>query len=162
MPLTGLALCVMNGAVTHCDRFVFNTCGRTIRSASRDKLEGFFSLSRPDNLHIVSSRAAYARIVVTEGGVSARRLWKQKKILKSCDPVFMTDVQGCLCCSQSRREKMADLVRQKLKVIVNTNQSECIIHRFTKDDSNPRKATSPTHQLSSLCETHGAVPITHG
>lgn len=37
MPLTGLALCVMNGAVTDADRFVFNTCGCTIRSASPDK-----------------------------------------------------------------------------------------------------------------------------
>lgn len=42
MPLTGLALCVMNGAVTDGDRFVFNTCGCTIRSASRDKLGGAF------------------------------------------------------------------------------------------------------------------------
>lgn len=42
MPLTGLALCVMNGAVTDGDRFVFNTCGCTIRSASCDKLGGFF------------------------------------------------------------------------------------------------------------------------
>ena len=41
--LTGLALCVMNGAVTDGDRFVFNTCGCTIRSASRDKLGGFLS-----------------------------------------------------------------------------------------------------------------------
>lgn len=55
MPLTGLALCVMNGAVTDADRFVFNTCGCTIRSASPDKLEAFC----PDNLHIVSSQAAY-------------------------------------------------------------------------------------------------------
>lgn len=39
--LTGLALCVMNGAVTHTDRFVFNTCGFTIRSASSDKLGAF-------------------------------------------------------------------------------------------------------------------------
>ena len=43
VPLTGLALCVMNGAVTDGDRFVFNTCGCTIRSASRDKLGGFLS-----------------------------------------------------------------------------------------------------------------------
>lgn len=41
--LTGLALCVMNGAVTDGDRFVFNTCGCTIRSASHDKLGGFLS-----------------------------------------------------------------------------------------------------------------------
>lgn len=42
--LTGLALCVMNGPVTDADRFVFNTCGCTIRSASRDKLEAFIYL----------------------------------------------------------------------------------------------------------------------
>lgn len=43
MPLTGLALCVMNGAVTDGDRFVFNTCGCTIRSASPDKPGAFLS-----------------------------------------------------------------------------------------------------------------------
>lgn len=41
--LTGLALCVMNGAVTDGDRFVFNTCGCTIRSASPDKPGAFLS-----------------------------------------------------------------------------------------------------------------------
>lgn len=57
MPLTGLALCVMNGAVTDGDRFVFNTCGCTIRSASRDKLGAFFLC--PDNLRIAPSLAVY-------------------------------------------------------------------------------------------------------
>lgn len=52
MRLTGLALCVMNGPVTDADRFVFNTCGCTIRSASRDKLEAFIYLF----IYLISSQ----------------------------------------------------------------------------------------------------------
>lgn len=37
----------MNGAVTDGDRFVFNTCGCTTRSASRDKLGAFLSRWSP-------------------------------------------------------------------------------------------------------------------
>lgn len=48
VPLTGLALCVMNGAVTDGDRFVFNTCGCTIRSASPDKPGAFLSRWSPN------------------------------------------------------------------------------------------------------------------
>lgn len=58
--LTGLALCVMNGPVMDADRFVFNTCGCTIRSASRDKLETLIFLFQfiPDNLPLTPSLAA--------------------------------------------------------------------------------------------------------
>lgn len=52
MQLTGLALCVMNGPVTDAGRLVFNTCGCTIRSASRHKLEAsafFLFQFIPDN-----------------------------------------------------------------------------------------------------------------
>lgn len=61
MRLTGLALCVMNGAVRDADRFVFNTCGCTTRSASRDRLEASvgLSVSIPHNLRVSPSLADY-------------------------------------------------------------------------------------------------------
>lgn len=52
MRLTGLALCVMNGPVTDADRFVFNTCGCTMRSASRDKPVAFVYLF----IYLISSQ----------------------------------------------------------------------------------------------------------
>lgn len=102
MPLTGLALCVMNGAVRDGDRFVFNTCGCTIRSASRDKLGGFFFV-------LIISISFHLRLltadVVTEGWATAAAhrlsvLWKAEK----WDTMLMTDVFRCFicpCCFQS-------------------------------------------------------------
>lgn len=75
VPLTGLALCVMNGAVTDGDRFVFNTCGCTIRSASPDKPGAFLSRWSPNGF--ISGCLWWTRSL----SAGAHRLlvpWKQK------------------------------------------------------------------------------------